>query len=291
MDHVELAKKLRTDPQNIGEIIWNTLTPFERERVFKRIQKNAPVSLEKSPPKKPDPVPIKVEPPKVENIPSKTTTNSSSSARAELPPSETSSEKSSYERSIWDLKTLYQVAHADMIEQRCTIMKFLLMNYGIEAVEDFFLRQNPEWSEQLKVGKMKKIFAKLISKLMPKMILNKLSDIIIENAQYLVPLDHIVIDDATDNYKLIHITKCPVLKQFKKTIKTLKFHDLEERYVCSFACVPVLAQMAAVGNCCVSAEYIEKGCQLRVSLKPKEPEILELTEEDSIAEIRNGTSR
>ena len=171
-------------------------------------------------------------------------------------------------------------------------MKFLLDNYGIEAVEDFFLNQNPVWSETLKVGKMKKIFAKLISKFAPKFLMDKLAGMIIENAQYLVPLDRMTIREATEDYKIIEISKCPVLKKFKKTIKTLKFNDLEKRYICTFACVPVLAQMAAVGNCSVTSDYThdDKGCQLCVSLKAKEPELLQQTEVDSVATLKNGPS-
>ncbi|NVM30948.1 MAG: hypothetical protein HWN65_19055 [Candidatus Helarchaeota archaeon] len=35
-------------------------------------------------------------------------------------------------------------------------------------------------------------------------------------------------------------------------------------------------------------EKVEKGCHLRVSLKPKEPEMLEVTDSDSVAQVRNG---
>ncbi|MFX1297180.1 MAG: hypothetical protein ACFFD2_20290 [Promethearchaeota archaeon] len=194
-----------------------------------------------------------------------------------------------YDWSEWDLKTKYQIAFADMIEQRTTMMKFLIDNYGIEACMKFFLEQNPEWSEKLKIGKLKKIFAKMLAKLVPKMLLIKLSDIIISNAQYLIGLEHISIQETTNSHRIIKITKCPVKKQFKKTIKTLKFSDLEERYICTFACIPVLKQMCAVGNCNLRAEYLDKerGCYLIVSLKTKESELLDQSKNDSLTILKD----
>ncbi|MFX1298751.1 MAG: hypothetical protein ACFFD2_28315, partial [Promethearchaeota archaeon] len=131
------------------------------------------------------------------------------------------------------------------------------------------------------------IFAKIIAKLAPRMIMNKVSDIVIENAQYLVPLNHVTINEASNDFKIIEITKCPVLKRFKKTIKSLKFNDLEERYICTFACIPVLGQMAAVGNCNVTSEYFEKGCQIRVTIKAKASELVSPTESPP---VKNGPS-
>ncbi len=295
MDNSDLLKKLKDDIQNFGNILWDSLTPFERDRVLKRINKQIPEIQEKYKSEKNSRDATGWTPPdssaqKKPKIEPKAVSKPSPEEAAPTKPKEHVS--SPYERSMWNMKTLYQVAHQDMIEQRTTIMKFLLENYGIEAVEEFFLHQNPHWSETLKVGKLKKIFAKLISKLSSKLILNKLSDIIIENAQYLVPLTHMTIREASDEYKLIEISKCPVLKQFKKTIKTLKVNDFEKRYICTFACVPVLAQMAAVGNCAVASDYThdEKGCLLRVSLKAKEPEMVQQAETDSFATLKNGPS-
>jgi hypothetical protein len=190
--------------------------------------------------------------------------------------------------SQWDLKTIAQTRLADMIEQRTTMMKFLLDEYGIKAMEKFFLNQNPLWAEQLKVGTMKKVFAKMLSKLMPRTIMEKLGEIIIENAQYLVGLENIAITETTDDYEIISITDCPVVKQFKKTLKTLKFHNLEERYICTFGCFPVLRQMCAVGNCHLTAEYTEKGCQLKMALKPRPLEELGIAEADEIVSLKNG---
>jgi hypothetical protein len=188
----------------------------------------------------------------------------------------------------WDLKTKYQVAFADMIEQRTTMMKFLLDHYGIDAVEKFFLKENPGWAEHLKVGTMKKVFAKLLAKLLPRQLMAKLAEIIIENAQYLVGLENIAITESTDDYEIISITDCPVVKQFKRTLKALKFQNLEERYICTFGCFPVLRQMSAVGNCNLLAEYTEKGCQLKMALKPKAIEELELAESEEPVSLKNG---
>lgn len=190
--------------------------------------------------------------------------------------------------SEWDLKTIAQTRFADMIEQRTTIMKFLLDEYGIKAMEKFFLDVNPLWAEHLKVGTLKKVFAKMLSKLMPRTIMEKLSEIIIENAQYLVGLENIHVTEITDDYEMIDITECPVIKQFKKTLKTLKFENLEERYICTFGCVPILRQMSAVGNCDLLAEYNEKGCELKVALKAKAFEELEVAETDEVVSLKNG---
>jgi len=190
--------------------------------------------------------------------------------------------------SEWDAKTIATTRFADMIEQRTTIMKFLLDEYGIKAMEKFFLEINPLWAEQLKVGTLKKVFAKMLSKLMPHTIMEKLSEIIIENAQYLVGLENIHVMEITDDYELIDITDCPVVKQFKKTLKTLKFENLEERYICTFGCVPILRKMCAVGNCDLIAEYNEKGCELKVALKPKALEELEIVEPDEGVTLKNG---
>lgn len=190
----------------------------------------------------------------------------------------------------WDAKTIAQTRFADMIEQRTTMMKFLLDEYGIKAMEKFFLDRNPLWAEQLKVGKMKKVFAKILSKLMPKTIMEKLAEIIIENAQYLVGLENIAITESTDDYEIITITDCPVVKQFKKTIKALQFNNLEERYICTFGCIPILRQMSAVGNCNLVGEYDEKGCQLKLTLKPKPIEALETAESNEVIPLKNGNS-
>jgi len=294
LEKSDVLKKIQTHTEKFGTILWETLTPFERERVLNRIIKQLPTieskyNLDVSTSKLKD---------TSSNVKDSKQDKSSEINSKQVPKTSepiqsprVNADPFPFERSVWDIKTLYQVAHQDMIEQRTTIMKFLLDNYGIEAVETFFLNQNPQWAEQLKVGKMKKIFAKIISKLAPRTIMNKLADIIIENAQYLVPLENITINEASDNYKIIEITKCPVLKEFKKTLKTLKFTNLEERYVCTFACVPVLAQMASVGNCDVSGDYYEKGCRLKVSLKAKAFESLNQSEAENVAPVRNGPSK
>jgi hypothetical protein len=294
LDKTELVEKLKNKSQTFGNILWDTLTPFERERVLKRIEKQLPEIESKYELSKPTPEPddrqVKFEDEQPIKAPEPKQEPASKPAKpAQTPPE--ASDPMPFERSVWSTKTLYQIAHQDMIEQRTTIMKFLLDTYGIEAVEEFFLNQNPQWAEQLKVGKMKKIFAKLISKLAPRMIMNKLSDIIIENAQYLVPLENININEAFDDFKIIEITKCPVLKQFKKTLKSLKFSNLEERYICTFACVPVLDQMAQVGNCNVTSEYFEKGCHLKVALNAKGFDALKSPEGEKAAPIRNGPSK
>ena len=294
MDKTELVEKLKNQSQNFGNILWDTLTPFERERVLNRIEKQLPEIESKYELSKPTPEPDDHQVTFEELKPSKASEPKQQPAPKPVKPAQTPSEPIDpmpFERSVWNIKTLYQIAHQDMIEQRTTIMKFLLDNYGIEAVEEFFLNQNPQWAEQLKVGKVKKIFAKLISKLAPRMIMNKLSDIIIENAQYLVPLENISINEAFDDFKIIEITKCPVLKEFKKTLKSLKFSNLEERYICTFACVPVLDQMAQVGNCNVTSEYFEKGCHLKVCLNAKGFDALNSPESEKAAPIRNGPSK
>ncbi len=279
----DFLEKIGKAPSDHGALLWDMLTPFERDRLLKRIEKQNPEILQypAEPKMEIKPQSINQQTPISTSIPKQTLETISESQE--------SLDSFPYERSVWDIKTLYQVAFADMIEQRTTMMKFLLNNYGIEAVEKFFLHDNPQWAEKLKVGKVKKVFAKLISKLAPRMIMNKLSDIIIENAQYLVPLDHITLPEADDDKKFIKIENCPVLKRFKKTLKALNFNDLEERYICTFACVPVIAQMASVGNCNVSAEYQEKGCQLHVSLKAKSSENLEILSDSSLP-IKNGPS-
>jgi len=284
----DILNRIKEAPEDHGKIIWDFLTPFERERVFGRLSKNLPeiqsqVEILKEQP------PIKMEAPRpIEQVPPMQKT-------PPAPAEKTSNEgdiAGYFERSVWDLKTTYQVAFADMIEQRTTIMEFLLVNFGIEAVEKFFLSDNPRWAEKLKVGKMKKIFAKIIAKLAPRMILNKLSDIILENAQYLVPLKHATINEASNDYKIIEITNCPVLKQFKKTIKSLNFSNIEERYICTFGCIPILNQMAGVGNCNVSGTYNEKGCFINVTLKAKQLEEEEVQAEDAkFAQIKNGISK
>jgi hypothetical protein len=275
---------LENETKRFSTTLWETLTPFERDRVLKRIKKQDPnffLKLEK-PKVESKPVIPTEKPPTISPTPEKATdTQPKPEVLDAVPP----------ERSAWNHKTLYQVAHADMIQQRTTIMEYLLVNYGIESVEKFFLQDNAQWAEKLKVGKMKKIFAKLISKLAPRLVMNKISDIILSNAQYLVPIKHMAIDEADEDRKIIEITKCPVLKEFKKTIKTLKFSNLEERYICTFACIPVIAQMAAVGNCNVVGEYFEKGCTLRVTLKAKGTEMLEQVEAEHTAQIRNGPSK
>ncbi|MHA1269895.1 MAG: hypothetical protein ACTSPY_08945 [Candidatus Helarchaeota archaeon] len=172
----------------------------------------------------------------------------------------------------WDIKTLYKVAFEDMIQQRTTMMQFLLKEYGIEAVEKFFLNDNPNWAEILKVGKIKKAIVKALSHLAPRQIMNKVADMIIEQAQYLVPLDHIeCLDIEEKNFKVVKISKCPVRKQFKKTLKKLDFNNMSESWICSFACVPVLGQYCAIGNISLIQEYDEeiKGCYLKLFLEKK----------------------
>ena len=274
MDPSELLEKLKKDAQNFGNIVWDALTPFERNRLLKRINKQMPdiqASYE-----------IEAPSPKIEQKP-----KAENASKPEKKADSIESNESKFNE--WDLKTKYRVAFADMIEQRTTIMKFLLDRYGIEALEQFFLYDNPEWAEKLKVGKLKKIFAKMISKLAPGLMMKRLAGIIISQAQYLVGIDHVAITEVTDDYEKLEITNCPVLKQFKKTLKALKFENLERRYVCSFACVPVLNQMCGVGNCHLTADYTDKGCKLNVSIKPKETEVLGI-ESGTTAPLKNGPS-
>lgn len=277
MDHFELLEKLKKDTQRFGDIIWDALTPFERDRLLKRLNKQMQEIQNDDETAKPD-----------SKIEVKSVVEQAPEPERNVELTEIKENKFNE----WDIKTKYRVAFADMIEQRTTMMKFLLDRYGIEAVEQFFLHNNPEWAEKLKVGKMKKIFAKMLSKLLPKTILTKLSNIVIENGQYLVGVEHINVPESTDDRRIIQITDCPVKKQFKKTIKSLKFNEIEERYICSFACVPVLAQMCAVGNCNLNAEYLdkEKGCNLIVTLKAKRPELLEQDEAKTSVILKNGPS-
>jgi len=172
----------------------------------------------------------------------------------------------------WDIKTLYKVAFEDMIQQRTTMMQFLLKEYGIEAVEKFFLKDNPYWAEVLKVGKIKKAIVKALSHLTPHQIMNKVAEMIIEQAQYLVPLDHIEYVETNDkNFKIVRVSKCPVRKQFRKTLKKLDFTNMSESWICSFACVPVLSQYCAIGNISLIQEYDPniKGCYLKLFLEKK----------------------
>ncbi|NVM31323.1 MAG: hypothetical protein HWN65_20965 [Candidatus Helarchaeota archaeon] len=286
MDHSELLKKLKKDTQNFGNIIWDTLTPFERNRLLKRINKQRPEIQSKNETIKADskaqinPV---VEPKVISKPVPKETAHPKPKETVDFP-----KENNESKFNEWDLKTKYRVAFADMVEQRTTMMKFLLDNYGIEVVEKFFLLDNPEWAEKLKVGRMKKIFAKMISKLAPSLLMRRLSGIIVSQAQYLVGVEYVAITELTDDYEMLEITNCPVLKQFKKTIKALKFNDLEKRYICSFACVPVLAKMCAVGNCNLKADYTDKGCFLKVSLRAKESEQAEISQKT--IPIKNGPS-
>ncbi|MBD3230535.1 MAG: hypothetical protein GF329_20315 [Candidatus Lokiarchaeota archaeon] len=172
----------------------------------------------------------------------------------------------------WNLKTTYKVAFQDMIQQRTTMMKFLLENYGIDAMEKFFLEDNPAWAEELKVGRIKKAIVKALSHLAPKQIMNKVADMIIEQAQYLVPLEKIdYVKTDEKNMKIVRVKKCPVRREFRKTLKKLNFNDMSESWICSFACVPVLAQYCQVGNISLLQEYDEsiKGCYLKLFLEKK----------------------
>ncbi|NVM52081.1 MAG: hypothetical protein HWN66_00165 [Candidatus Helarchaeota archaeon] len=269
LDDSDLIAKIKKDTKNFNNILWDILTPFERGRVLKRIKKQTPeiqyetnsvTDVKKLAEKTP-----------TETVALTPEITDDKSIEDEVPkPKDFEGGEEKNKFNVWDLKTKYRVAFADMIEQRTTMMKFLLDNYGIETVEKFFLSDNPEWAEKLKVGKMKKIFAKMISKLAPSLLMRRLTGIIVSQAQYLVGIDYITVTELTDNCEILEISNCPVLKQFKKTIKALKFSNLERRYVCSFACVPVLAQMCAVGNCNLKADYTDKGCYLIITLKPKE---------------------
>ena len=172
----------------------------------------------------------------------------------------------------WDIKTTYKVAFDDMIQQRTTMMQFLLQEYGIEAVEKFFLYDNPIWAETLKVGKVKKTIVKALSHLAPRQIMNKVAEMIIEQAQYLVPLKNIEnVETENKNSKIVKISKCPVRKQFRKTIKKLNFTDMSESWVCTFACVPVLSQYCKIGAISLIQEYEkeEKCCFLKLGLNKK----------------------
>jgi len=196
----------------------------------------------------------------------------------------------------WDIKTLYKVAFEDMIQQRTTMMQFLLKEYGIEAVEKFFVHDNPYWAEILKVGKIKKAIVKALSHLAPGQIMKKVAEMIIEQAQYLVPLDHIdfINPDENKNIRIVRVTKCPVRKQFKKTLKKLNFTDMSESWICTFACVPILRQYCAIGNISLIQEYDEeiKGCYLKLYLEKKvDEELLEkkLSSELSSTESEVGT--
>ena len=194
----------------------------------------------------------------------------------------------------WDVGTRYNVAHEDMIQQRATMMQFLLREYGIEAVEKFFLNQNPAWAENLKVGKIKKVIVKALSKLAPRQIMNRVAEMIIEQAQYLVDLDNIEsVPTDNNNMLMIKVSKCPVRKEFKKTIKKLDFNNMSEGYICTFACVPVLRQYCSVGNVSLSHEYNEefKGCYLKLFLEKRIGE--ELIEESTVepATAENGGTK
>jgi hypothetical protein len=174
----------------------------------------------------------------------------------------------------WNSEMLYQVAFEDMIQQRTTMMQFLLQEYGIDAVEKFFLSDNPAWAETLKVGKIKKAIVKALSHLAPRQIMNKVAEMIIEQAQYLVPLekiDYVEPPDQNKNMKIVRVQKCPVRRQFRKTLKRLDFKDMSESWICTFACVPVLAQYCAIGNVSLLQEYDEeiKGCYLKLFLEKK----------------------
>ncbi len=296
MDDSNLLEKIKKDTKIFSNILWDTLTPFERERVLKRIKNQMPqiqsrynlyeVNSTSNGTETIDQAPqsqemVKPEPVKLGEDDKELKSDSVDG----LQPEEDTNIDNKFNE--WDLKTKYRVAFADMIEQRTTIMKFLLDNFGIESVEKFFKYDNPQWAEQLKVGKVKKIFAKMISKLAPSLLMRRLAGIIISQAQYLVGIDHVAIIELTNGYEKLEISNCPVLKQFNKTLKALKFNNLEKRYICAFACVPVLNQMCAVGNCSLKANYTDKGCHLIVNLGIKESK--EFEQAQASISINNGT--
>lgn len=171
--------------------------------------------------------------------------------------------------SEWDIKSKYETAFEDTVIMRITVMKFLLEKYGIDVVKEYFLEYGPECLEKLRVGKLKKTLINVVSKLAKKQVLKKLTDILIENVQYIVDLKHVWIGEPEDNTILINVTKCPFLKRFKKLNKKLGF-ELEERYICTFSCIPMIRQMLDIGNCDLRYSFFEKGCKLTAFVKSKQ---------------------
>lgn len=168
--------------------------------------------------------------------------------------------------SEWSIKDKYDMAFRDMVELRLTIMKYLLDRYGIEEVREFFEHKNPEWIEKLRIGKMKRGLARALSKLAPKQVMKKMADAVVEQVQYIVPLENIWVGESNNDYIPLSMTNCPLLKRFNKMARKLKFDDIQERYICEFVCRSTLDHILSVGRCTINATFIEKGCEAKIVL-------------------------
>ncbi|MHA1380482.1 MAG: hypothetical protein ACTSRG_19120 [Candidatus Helarchaeota archaeon] len=169
-------------------------------------------------------------------------------------------------------KEQYDSALDSLINENVMIMKWLQMEYGLEAV-DKYCRKDIEWSVERRIGPVKNALISLINKLAPRKLLETFIKEIIDGGQFLIPLKCYKSIEINDNGAIAINEKCQAKRKFNKAVKKLKCTEdpwaKDGLGYCNYWCAPLFKKLLSYINQPVDVEFQDKGCILKIELKNK----------------------
>jgi hypothetical protein len=175
------------------------------------------------------------------------------------------------EKDEWNDYHKYEVTLENLLENHVTYMKFLEDNFGKEAIPKYYDTKN-EMNYQRRIGTGIKLAAKIMKTLSSKKFFDLFIDIMIKQAQYMIPLKCIAGIDYTERKAVMHIEKCLTKRLFRRGIKKFKVQEqISENAFCEYNCIPTFQTYGRIGNIVVSALFKEKGCDIIAELPRNQP--------------------
>jgi len=167
---------------------------------------------------------------------------------------------------------LYNSTLDSLINENVMIMKWLQMEYGLEAVEKY-CEKDIEWSVERRIGPIKNALIGLINKLAPRKLLETFVKEIIDGGQFLIPLKCYKSIEITDKEAIAINQKCQAKRKFNKAVKKLKCTNdpwaIEGLGYCKYWCAPLFKKLLSYINQPVEVEFQDKGCTLRITMENK----------------------
>ena len=172
----------------------------------------------------------------------------------------------------WSDKQKYDTCLANLVENHAICMKILYDTYGgNDAIIDYYKKKS-EINYNAKIGKGLKVAAKVLKTLSTKKFFDIFLNQMVKNAQHTIPLKCITGIDYEDRKAVVHIEKCVSKRLFRKAVKNLKIKDdIPFDAFCKFNCINVFQTFGRIGNIQISAEFHEKGCDIKAEIPKDHP--------------------
>lgn len=124
----------------------------------------------------------------------------------------------------------------DIITTEVSLINYLEINYGTEAVIDFYKNYRPQFIFDLKMGAIKKALAKIASKIAKETLIKMLIETLIENGWY-QSIDDIEIKEISKKGAIVEMKMCSRKNMFRKINKKIN-NPFNIEYFCEKCCIP-----------------------------------------------------